>query len=177
MPEYTWCHVQVIISMFILTKTTNLTICSLNSSDAGGRIFQFWESIPFLMMPWLLKMPEHQQAWYWLCRIDNMYYCCFRVNLIYLGQATPKIWFKMWIWSLVIFNSLGPSDAIWCTEICVNIGSGNGLLPDGTKPLPEPMLTYHKYGPVVIAQELFYNRYHSHQLLKWAWNALIKTFI
>ena len=26
----------------------------------------------------------------------------------------------------------------------VNIGSGNGLLPDGTKPLPEPVLTYHK---------------------------------
>ena len=25
----------------------------------------------------------------------------------------------------------------------VNIGSGNGLLPDGTKPLPKPMLTYH----------------------------------
>ena len=25
-------------------------------------------------------------------------------------------------------------------EIWVNIGSGNGLLPDGTKPLPEPML-------------------------------------
>ena len=40
------------------------------------------------------------------------------------------------------------------TEIWVNIGSGNGLLPDGnepngmlpdgTKPLPEPMLTYHQ---------------------------------
>ena len=29
------------------------------------------------------------------------------------------------------------------TEIGVNIGSGNGLLPDGTKPLPEPMLTDH----------------------------------
>ena len=26
-------------------------------------------------------------------------------------------------------------------EIWVNIGSGNGLLPDGTKPLPDPMLT------------------------------------
>ena len=26
------------------------------------------------------------------------------------------------------------------TKIWVNIGSGNGLLPDGTKPLPEPML-------------------------------------
>ena len=36
------------------------------------------------------------------------------------------------------------------TEIWVNIGSGNGLLPDGTKPLPEPMLTYHKDGPVTL---------------------------
>ena len=27
------------------------------------------------------------------------------------------------------------------TEISVNIGSGNGLI--GTKPFPEPMLTYH----------------------------------
>ena len=36
-------------------------------------------------------------------------------------------------------NSLGISDTNW-----VNIGSGNGLLPDGTKPLPEPMLTYHQ---------------------------------
>ena len=42
-------------------------------------------------------------------------------------------------------NSLLPSDNKWCnmaTEIWVNIGSGNGLAPDGTKPLPEPMLTY-----------------------------------
>ena len=28
--------------------------------------------------------------------------------------------------------------------IWVNIVSGNGLVPDGTKPLPEPMLTYHQ---------------------------------
>ena len=27
------------------------------------------------------------------------------------------------------------------TRIQVNTGSGNDLLPDGTKPLPEPMLT------------------------------------
>ena len=30
------------------------------------------------------------------------------------------------------------------TENCVNIGSGNGLLPDDTKPLPESMLTYNQ---------------------------------
>ena len=33
------------------------------------------------------------------------------------------------------------------TEIWVNIGSGNGLLHDGTKPLPEPMLTDHQWSP------------------------------
>ena len=26
---------------------------------------------------------------------------------------------------------------------CVNIGLGDDLLPDSTKSLPEPMLTYH----------------------------------
>ena len=30
------------------------------------------------------------------------------------------------------------------TQIWINFGSGNGLLPDGTKPLPEPLLTYHQ---------------------------------
>ena len=34
------------------------------------------------------------------------------------------------------------------TEIWVNIGSGNGLVPDGTKSLPEPMLIYNQLGPV-----------------------------
>ena len=31
------------------------------------------------------------------------------------------------------------------SEICVDIGSGNGLLTDGTKPLPEQMLTDHQW--------------------------------
>ena len=39
-------------------------------------------------------------------------------------------------------------EAYWrhmATYIWVNIGSGKGLLPDGTKPLPEAMLTYHQW--------------------------------
>ena len=32
---------------------------------------------------------------------------------------------------------------LYVTQNLVDIGSGNGLLPDGTKPLPEPMLTSH----------------------------------
>ena len=45
------------------------------------------------------------------------------------------------------------------SEILVNTGSCNGLLPDGTKPLPDPMLTYHLisfcdiYPKIAILQE------------------------
>ena len=35
-------------------------------------------------------------------------------------------------------------------QIWVNIGSGNSLLPDGAKILPELMLTYHQMGLVAF---------------------------
>ena len=43
----------------------------------------------------------------------------------------------------------------------VNIGLGqhwfsNGLVPDGTKPLPEPMMTYHQWGTVTITGGQFH---------------------
>ena len=43
--------------------------------------------------------------------------------------------------------------------ILVNIGSGNGLLPDGTKPLPEPFL-------LIIRLYDFHIRAISQELLK-----------
>ena len=62
-------------------------------------------------------------------------------------------------------NSLWPSDTIW-RHIWVNIGSGNGLLPDGTKPLPEPMLTFHNLSPVTFILGQFHKRCLNHQPLK-----------
>ena len=50
-------------------------------------------------------------------------------------------------------GSLGNNEltvAKWCNMvslILVVIGSNNGLVPDGTKPLPEPMLTYCQQDP------------------------------
>ena len=49
----------------------------------------------------------------------------------------------------LLINSLWPSDAIW-QQIWVNTGSGNGLLPGGTKPLPELMLTDHQSSDIHI---------------------------
>ena len=48
------------------------------------------------------------------------------------------------------------------TEIWVNIGSGNGLMPDGTKPLPEPMLTNDQWDVVTFTHLIAI----SHKILK-----------
>ena len=40
----------------------------------------------------------------------------------------------------------------------VNIGWGNGLLPDGTKPLPEPMLTHNQWDPLTITWKQIHKR-------------------
>ena len=65
------------------------------SSDPGDWIFWLWKSIPCLLMPWLPKLPEHQQAWYPLWWTDNMY-CCSRFDFICLGGAKSKIQFIKW---------------------------------------------------------------------------------
>ena len=38
------------------------------------------------------------------------------------------------------------------TYIWGNIGTGNGLVPDDTKTLPEPMFTYNQQGPLTSFQ-------------------------
>ena len=59
------------------------------------------------------------------------------------------------------------------TWIWINVGSGNGLLPDGNNPLPEPLLTY-RHNAMTFTRWVFHNkRYLSHQSLKLAWKLLI----
>ena len=45
------------------------------------------------------------------------------------------------------------------TKILVNIGSSNGLFPDGTKPILEPVLTYSQWGPLTFICGQFNMRY------------------
>ena len=71
-----------------------------------------------------------------------------------------------------------PSDAIWWHRSCQHIGSANGLLPDGTKPLPEPMLTHHRWGPVNVNWGHFHKKQCiSRQLPKLDWKLLTYKFI
>ena len=55
------------------------------------------------------------------------------------------------------------------TEIWVTIGSGNGLLPDGTKLLPEPILAYHhdhEFDDLASSREQFHRNFSKYQFDK-----------
>ena len=59
------------------------------------------------------------------------------------GQWVNHIYFD---WGIIIdyINSLWPTNIIWQCRSGSTIGAGNGLLPDGTKPLPESVLMSSK---------------------------------
>ena len=75
------------------------TVWMLNFGCWRWNIPAFWMPIPCLLMPCLLKSPEHQQTWCWQCKTNNIYRCS-KVNFIYLVRAKSKIWFEMWIYVL-----------------------------------------------------------------------------
>ena len=54
-------------------------------------------SISWLLMPWLLLSPGHQQPWYWLCRIGRSM-SCLRKDSNYLCHINVEEWYKMWIY-------------------------------------------------------------------------------
>ena len=47
-------------------------------------------------------------------------------------------------------NFMRPRDVIWWHMSWSKIGWSNGLLPDSTKPWPEPMLTCHQWSPLAF---------------------------
>ena len=60
-------------------------------------------------------------------------------------------------------------------KILVNTGSSNGLLPDGTKPLLKPMLTYHQWGCVVFTWGQCHRKCSRYLSLAWVWKLKIKN--
>ena len=117
----------------------NLTLLMLKLEYFGQTRAKLW-----LLIPWFLASPEHQQPWYWLCRITRSV-SSIRKNLNHMHQCWKTIK-KMQIYFLRFSNSFWSDEVIWNQEILINIDPGNGLVPDVTKPLPEPMLTYYQCG-------------------------------
>ena len=61
-------------------------------------------------------------------------------------------------------------DTVW-QHIWVDIESGNVLLPDGSKPLPEPMLTYYQWGSIALTKTNF-----TGVLIKWVWETYFLNY-
>ena len=59
-------------------------------------------------------------------------------------------------------------------EIWVSIGSGYGLLPGGTKPLPESVLINHQWGHVAFTWGQFHRKCSKYLSLIWVWKWLIQ---
>ena len=62
------------------------------------------------------------------------------------------------------------------TNIWINISSSNDLLPDGTKPLTELILTEHHWGLVALFWGQFHRKCSRYLFLIWVWNSLILDY-
>ena len=62
-------------------------------------------------------------------------------------------------------TQVGPMWATW--TLLSGIGSANGVLPNGTKPLVEPMLIYLQLGSVTCAWEQLHRKCSRIQLVTW----------
>ena len=51
-------------------------------------------SVSWLLMPWLLTSPGHQQPWFWLCRIGK-FLSYLRKDFNYLRSINVEKWHKM----------------------------------------------------------------------------------
>ena len=105
-------------------------------------------------------------------------------HLVNIIKCVRKLCFRNSIFPGVkSVNSLWPSEAMatqdWfnmATQNWVNIGSGNGLEPDGTKPIPEPMLTYHQWDLLAFTWGKFHQKCSRYLSLIWVWKLLIHYY-
>ena len=75
-----------------------LTVLTLNVR--GRSYLGLTRSISWLLMPWLLTSPGHQQPWYWLYRICRSF-SYLRKCFEYLCQINVEEWPKMQIYVYV----------------------------------------------------------------------------
>ena len=82
--------------------------CALTPNMRGPSYLGLTRSISWLLMPWLLTSPGHQQPWYWLYRTCTSF-SYLRKDFKYLCQINVEEWHKMQIYvyaSLVTTNRI-----------------------------------------------------------------------
>ena len=67
----------------------------------GSSYLGLTSSISWLLMPWLLTLPGHQQPWYWLYRMCRSFFYLRKDYFKYLCQINVEEWHKMQIYVYV----------------------------------------------------------------------------
>ena len=84
-----WFHENIshtYISMILIQITAESSLTFLALKSEHSRIIM---SIPWLLMPWLIASPGHQQLWYWICRM-KWFLSSTRKDFNYLHHLSEK---------------------------------------------------------------------------------------
>ena len=104
-------------------------------------------------------------VWRWVMHCANHIYVhtCIITNSLYKLCISKTVmtanWYSDGIYVIQLFMDYWHHMA---AQIWVSMDSGNGLLPDGTKPLSEPMLTHKVLWDLPCANTLRYDKYEDH---------------
>ena len=79
-------------------RDSSLMLHVLTLNMRGPSYLGLTRSISWLLMPWLITSPGHQQPWYWLSRICRSF---LRKDFKYLCQINVVEWHKMQIYVYV----------------------------------------------------------------------------
>ena len=81
-------------------------------------------------------------------------------------MSSAKWWPFCLSFNVLIYCGLVVQNGDIDLGLWVNTGSGNGLLPDGTKPIPEPVSSYHQWSLVAFTLQWFHRKCSRYQLVK-----------
>ena len=82
-------HIVCLIDVWSQTITLLSNSCILLTLNVRGPSYLgITRSISWLLMPWLLTSPGHQQPWYWLCRIGMSWLIWGRIS----NNCVVSIW-------------------------------------------------------------------------------------
>ena len=83
---------------------------------------------------------SHMKRW-WCQYLKFLSWQCYSTHVCVLCVCVCEIQLHHFLWNISCINSLWPSDAIWRQISGSTLPYVTGLIPDGTKPLTETMLT------------------------------------
>ena len=148
--------IQWIQSEYML-KTHQMPKLTLNGR--GPIWLGLTRSISWLLMPWLLVSPGHQQPWYWLYRIGrSLSYS--RRNFNYLCLISVEEWHKMQIYVYVISEKIAHK-GLRCPSLSVKhspVKHKHSRSNHAVKPWILSKETTQQYGP--SRQVFSHNRLH-----------------